>query len=81
VLTTLAGAVIALPGEAALVDDPHHADTGVDRGGDQLLDEDLVDLGLDVVVTPGGDIDELLQCEDLAVADIEGDRLDALAFG
>ena len=30
---------------------------------------------------PGGAVDELLQGRDLAVADVQGDRLDALALG
>ena len=38
-------------------------------------------LGLDVVVVPRGDVDELLQRRDLAVADVQGDRLDALSLG
>ncbi len=40
-----------------------------------------LDLGLDVVVRPGGGVDELLQARDVAVADQQGDRLDALALG
>jgi hypothetical protein len=39
-----------------------------------------VNLGLHVFMVPGGDVDELLHRGDLAVADIQGDRLDALAF-
>ena len=38
-------------------------------------------LGHHVVVRPGGGADELLQARDVAVADQQGDRLDALALG
>ena len=76
-----AGTVIALLGEAALVDDPDDADRAAGGRGDQLVGEDGLDLGLHVVVIPGGDVDELLQRGDLAVADVQGDRLDALALG
>ena len=81
VLPRHAGTVIALLGEAALVDDPDDTDRAVRGGGDQLLGEDGLDLGLDVVVVPGGDVDELLHRGDVAVADVQGDRLDALALG
>ena len=81
VLPGHAGAVIALLGEAALVDHPDRADRAAGGGGDQFVGEDGLDLGLDVVVVPGGDVDELLQRRDLAVADVQGDRLDALALG
>ena len=76
-----AGTLIALLGEAALVDDPHDTDRAARGRGDQLLGEDGVNLGLNVFVVPGGDVDELLHRGDLAVADSQGDRLDALAFG
>ena len=72
---------IALLGEAALVDDADDADGRAGGRGDQLVGEDGLDLGLDVVVVPGGDVDELLQAGDVAVADDQGDRLDALAVG
>ena len=81
VLTVHTGTVIALLGEAALVDHPDHADRAADGGGDQFVGEHRLDLGLHVVVIPGGDVDELLQRRDLAVADVQGDRLDALSLG
>ena len=49
--------------------------------GDQFVEEEALDLGLNVLVVPGGDVDELLHRGDLAVADVQGDRFDALAFG
>ena len=81
VLPRHAGTLIALLGEAALVDDPHDTDGGSRGRGGQLLGEDGLDLGLDVGVIPGGDGDELLHRGDVAVADVQRDRLDALAFG
>ena len=73
--------MIALLGESALVDDPHDTHRAARGGGDQLLGEDGLDLGLDVAVIPGGDVDELLHRGDIAVADVQRDRLDALALG
>ena len=81
VLPSHAGAVVALLGEAALVDHPDHSDRAGGRRRHQLVGEDGLDLGLDVVVTPGRDVDELPKRRDLTVADVQGDRLDALAFG
>jgi hypothetical protein len=81
VLPGHAGAVIPLLGEAALVDHPDGADRAAHSGGDQFVGEDRLDLGLHRVVIPGGAVDELLQRRHLAVADIQGDRLDALALG
>lgn len=72
---------MALLGEAALVDHPDRADQAADGGADQFVGEDGLDLGLNGVVIPGGVVDELLQSRDLAVADIQGDRLDALSLG
>jgi hypothetical protein len=76
-----AGAVIPLLGEAARVDDADDSDRAVGGGRDQFVDEDRLDLGLDVAVVPGGVVDELLQGRDLPVADVQGDRLDALTLG
>ena len=75
------GAVIALLGEAALVDHADRAHGIGRRGGGQLVGEDRLDLGLDVVVIPGGGVEELLQGRDPAIAHQQGDGFDALAFG
>ncbi len=81
VLPIDAGTVIPLLGEAALVDHADDAHGIGRRGGGQLLGKDLLDLGLDVVVIPGGGVEELLQGRDPAIAHQQGDRFDALAFG
>jgi hypothetical protein len=64
-----------------LVDDADDTDGRAGRRGDQFVVEDGLDLGLHVVVLPGGAVDELLEARDVAVADQQGDRLDALAVG
>ena len=81
VLPGHAGALGPLLGEGRLVDHADDADRRARRRGGQLVGEGGLDLGLDVVVLPGGDGDELLEAGDLAGADAEGDRLDALASG
>ena len=81
VLPGHAGALGPLLGEGALVEHAHHADRRARRRGGQLIGEDALEFGLDIIVLPGGHGDELLEAGDLAVADAEGDRLDALAFG
>jgi hypothetical protein len=75
------GPLIALLGEGALVDDAHDADRAVGGGGDQLVGDEGLDLGLRVVVVPGGESEELLQPRDLAVADLQDTRFAALALG
>jgi hypothetical protein len=70
-----------LLGVGTLVDDPDHADGGAGGRRDQLIGEEGLGLGLHLVVLPRRGIDELLQARDVAVADIQGDRLDALALG
>jgi hypothetical protein len=81
VLPAHTGAVVPLLGEAALVDHPDHPDRTPRGSGDQVVGEHGLDLGLHIAVIPRGDVDELLECRDLAVADVQGDRLDALALG
>src|SRR3954454_10883121 len=76
-----AGGMRPLLGEGRLIDDPDDADRGAGRRGGQLVDEEGLGLGLDVVVRPGAGADELLQAGDIAVADQQRDRLDALALG
>jgi hypothetical protein len=75
------GALGPLLGEGRLVDHADGADRGARRRGDELIGEGGLDLGLDVVIWPGGDGDELLEPGDLPGAGAEGDRLDALALG
>ena len=55
------GGVRPLLGEGRLVDDPDGPDRGAGRRGDQLVGEEGLGLGLDVVVRPGAGADELLQ--------------------
>jgi hypothetical protein len=81
VLPAHPGALVPLLGEAALVDHPDHPDRTPRGSGDQFVGEHGLDLGLHIAVIPRGDVDELLECRDLAVADVQGDRLDALALG
>ena len=81
VLPGHAGRVHPLLGEGRLVDHPDHADRGAGRRRGQFLGEEGLRLGHHVVVVPGGGADELLQARDVAVADQQGDRLDALALG
>src|SRR3954469_1783583 len=50
VLSRHTGTLVALLGEAALVDDPHHTDGAARGGGDQLLGEGGVKFGLHVAV-------------------------------
>ena len=54
VLPVHAGTVLPLLGEAALVDHPDRADRAADSGGDQLVGEHGLDLGLDVARDPRG---------------------------
>ena len=61
VLPRHAGALGPLLGEGRLVDDADDADRRAGRRGGQLVGEGGLDLGLDVVVLPGGDVDELLE--------------------
>ena len=75
------GGVRPLLGEGRLVDHPDRPDGRAGRRGDQLVGEQRLGLGHHVVVGPGGGPDELLQARDVAVADQQGDRLDALALG
>jgi hypothetical protein len=70
-----------LLGEGRLVDDPDGADRRAGGRGDQLGGEQRLRLGHDIVVRPGAGADELLQARDVAMADQQGDRLDALALG
>ena len=81
VLPVHAGTVLPLLGETALVDHPDRADRAADSGGDQVVGEHGLDLGLDVALVPGGDVDELLQRRHPTVADVQGNRLDTLALG
>lgn len=81
VLTGRAGAVIALLGKAALVDHTDRADRAADAGGHQFVGEHGLDLGLHVVVVPGSVVDEFLQGRGASVADVQGDRFDALSLG
>jgi hypothetical protein len=70
-----------LLGEGTLVDDADDTGRRALRRGGQVVLEGGLDLGLDVVGLPGGAVDELLQAGDVAVADEQGDRLDALPLG
>ena len=72
------GRVCPLLDERRLVDHADHPDRGADGGGGQFVREEGLGLGLHVVVRPGGGADELLQSRDVAVADQQRDRLDAL---
>jgi hypothetical protein len=81
VLPIDAGTVVALLGEATLVDHADDAHRRVRHGGGQLLGENLLDLELDIGVIPRRTVDELLQGRDPTIAHMKGDGLDALVFG
>jgi hypothetical protein len=81
VLTGHAVARVALRDEASRGDDTDHATRTGGGGGDQLVGDEGLDLGLPVRVVPGDAGEELLPGRDLAVATVQDARFAALALG
>jgi hypothetical protein len=81
VLPRHARGVRPLLGVGTLVDDAQGPDRRAERRREEVVAENGLALGLNVIVLSGGDADEILEPGDLSDAVAQSDRLNALGLG